>query len=186
MSVQTLHDTGTSYTVLSKYDGGTYSMLDDCICKGIGDEFTIHYSDTSLSIYFEAGSQALIGGSFFKVTGTEGLLNGAELDPNTTTYICANIDLTRTNGNTGAFVKRTASNMKSENLNGSGSSRDLLLYIVTTSSTGVTAVEDKRVIRGGGASISGLGLVALTESEYEELPTKDNNTLYFVVEDGGN
>ena len=44
MAIQTLHDTGTDYQIPSKYDGGVYAVATpDCVCQGVGDEFTINY-----------------------------------------------------------------------------------------------------------------------------------------------
>ena len=143
MGIQTLHDTVTDYDILSQYDGGVYAIATtDCVIKGIGDEFTLQYLSNSLDIQFNAGSQAVIGGSFFKVTSLESLT----LSANSTIYLCANIDLSRVNGSRGKFVQRTATNMKSDNINGSGISRDLLLYVITTSASGVTNVVDRRKI----------------------------------------
>ena len=179
MAIQTLYDTGEDYTVKSKYDGGVYSVaVNDCIIKGIGDEFTINYQSDSLDVYFNAGSQAVIGGSFFKVTELETV----RLVPNSTIYLCANINLTNPNGKTGSFVLRTESSMQSDNLNGSGSSRDLLLYIIQTSSSGVTSTSDKRVVQGDSTSISGLGLRVISQSDYDALASKDSNTLYIIPE----
>ena len=196
MAIQTLHDPGEDNQVPSKYDGGVYAMIPDAICKGIGDEFAIQYQANSLDVYFNTGSEAIIGGSFFKVESTESLT----LQANTTTYICANIDLSHASGETGSFVGRTSSNMRSDNINGSGTSRDLLLYVVTTGSSGVTSVQDKRVIRGNATSISGIGITMdssnlnfaegvnnfkfrkLTQAQYEALGTKDSNTLYFTTD----
>lgn len=197
MAIQTLHDTGETYDITSKMDGGVYATgIADCICKGIGDEFTIGYSADSLNVTFEAGSQAVIGGAFFRVTS----LTSVTLVANSTIYLCANIDLSRPNGTTGAFVQRTSSNMQTDNINGTGTSRDLLLYIITTGANGVVSVQDSRVIKGDGTSISGINVSlsanelnfadnsnsfkfkVLTETQYEALATKDANTIYFVKE----
>lgn len=176
MAIQTLHDKGTDYEVTPKMDGGIYGTgISDCVCSGIGDEFAIQYSPSSLMVQFNAGSQAVIGGAYFRVMSLEAVT----LFANSTIYLCANIDLTNPNGSTGSFVQRTASNMQSDNLNGSGSSRDLLLYVVTTGATGVTNVEDKRVIRGDGNSINGYTIQIMSADDYEEI-TPDPNTLYFL------
>ena len=178
MAIQTLHDTGETYDIPSKFDGGVYATgIADCICKGIGSEFALGYSADSLNVTFEAGSQAVIGGSFFRVTSLEAVT----LVPNSTIYLCANIDLSKPNGYTGSFVQRTSTNMQSDNLNGNGTSRDLLLYVITTGTNGVISVQDKRVIKGDGTSISGLEVVVLTQAEYDSLATKDPNTIYFVT-----
>lgn len=180
MSIQTLHDTGSTYDVLSKYDGGVYGTgIADCVCAGIGDEFTIGYSVDSLNVTFSAGSQAVIGGSFFRVTSLEAVT----LVANSTIYLCANIDLSKPNGSTGSFVQRTASNMQTDNINGSGTTRDLLLYIITTGANGVISVQDKRIVKGNGTSVSGIGIATMSQADYDALVTKDNNTLYFIPED---
>lgn len=179
MAIQTLHDTGDSYPITPKMDGGTYgTAISDCISAGIGDEFAISYSASSLMVQFSAGSQAVIGGAFFRVMSLEAVT----LVANSTIYLCANIDLSKPNGSTGSFVQRTASNMQSDNLNGSGVSRDLLLYVITTGATGVTNVEDRRVIRGDGTAINGYNFVVLSESDYEAL-TPDANTIYYTFEE---
>lgn len=180
MSIQTLHDTGSSYQVTSKYDGGVYAVATrDCVCGGVGDEFTLsNYSASSLDVLLEAGSEAVIGGSFFKITSDETIT----LAPNSTIYLCATVDLTRANGQRGVFTQRSSSNMQSDNLNGSGSVRDMLLYVITTNGTGVTNVSDRRVIVENGASISGYTLWTGTQAQYDAITTKDNDTLYFIKE----
>ena len=179
MSVQTLHDTGDSYPITSKMDGGTYGTgISDAVCKGIGNEFALTYASNSLNVSFSAGSQAVIGGSFFRVTGDESIT----LDANSTTYLCANIDLTKANGSRGSFVKRTSSNMQSDNINGTGTSRDLLLYIITTSASGVSSVVDRRTIRGDGLSVNGYNFLVISESDYEALANPDPSTIYYTFE----
>lgn len=179
MSVQTLHDTGNSYPITPKMDGGVYGTgIADAICAGIGNEFELGYSSSSLNVTFDAGSQAVIGGSFFRVMSLESVT----LVANSTIYLCANIDLTKPSGSTGSFVQRTASNMQSDNLNGTGTSRDLLLYVIQTGANGVISVQDKRVIKGDGTSISGLELVVCTQAEYDDLPTpRPSTTIYIIV-----
>lgn len=173
MAIQTLHDTGSDYDIPSKYDGGVYQVAtNDCIIGGVGDEFTLSYSANSLTVSFNAGSQAVIGGSFFKVVSTESIT----LVDNSEIYLCANIDLTQPNGYRGQFVQRTSSNMKDDNLNGSGTSRDLLLYVIRTSATGITSVEDKRDIRDKAIKDIGYGIdinnrIANQYGEYEETLT---------------
>ena len=73
--------------------------------------------------------------------------------------------------------------MMSENLNGSGTSRDLLLYVIQTGASGVVSVSDKRVIKGDATSISGIGLRIMSQADYDALTTKDSNTLYFIPEE---
>lgn len=143
MAIQTQKDTGDSYPITPSMDGGLYqTATNDCVVGGIGDEFTMSYSSSSLNVSFAAGSEAVIGGAFFKVTSLEAVT----LTANSTIYLCANIDTSKANGSRGSFVERTASNMQSDNINGSGISRDLLLYIVTTNGSGVSNVTDMRNI----------------------------------------
>jgi len=178
MAIQTLHDTGSSYPITPKMDGGVYGTgIADAICAGIGDEFELGYSSDSLNVTFNAGSQAVIGGAFFRVMSLESVT----LVANSVIYLCANLNLSNPNGQIGSFVQRTASNMQSDNINGNGTSRDLLLYVVTTGANGVVSVQDKRVIKGDGSAISGVGIVVLSQAEYDELAVKDPNTLYFTT-----
>lgn len=144
MAIHTLHDTGDTYNIPAKYDGGVYQVaVNDCVLTGMGDEFTLNYTSSSLNVTFYAGSQAVIGGAFFHIKSSETIT----LTANSTVYLCANINLSNPNGQTGSFVLRTSSDIRKENINGGGTTRDLLLYIITTGATGVTSVQDKRVIR---------------------------------------
>lgn len=174
MAIQTLWDTGSSYPINPSMDGGVYGTgIADCVCKGIGDEFTLQYSSDSLTVQFNAGSQCVIGGAFFKVMSLEALT----LTANSTIYLCANINKSNANGAKGSFVQRTSSNMQSQNLNGSGSSRDLLLYVITTSGNGVSNVSDRRAIVGdGGSTLGGLNLSL----------TSDSNGNYFNISNPSN
>ncbi len=180
MAIQTLHDTGETYPITPKMDGGTYgTAISDCVCQGIGDEFAIQYSSNSLMVQFNAGSQCVIGGAFFRTMSLEAVT----LVPNSVIYLCSNIDLSKPNGSTGSFVQRTASNMQSDNLNGAGTTRDLLLYVITTGASGVTNVEDRRVIRGDGTAINGYNWRVISEADYDALATKDVNTIYYTFEE---
>lgn len=179
MAIQTLHDTGSSYPITPKMDGGVYATgIADAISAGIGDEFTLGFSADSLNVTFNAGSQAIIGGAFFRVMSLESVT----LVPNSVVYLCGNIDLSKPAGSTGSFVQRTASNMQTDNINGSGTSRDLLMYIITTGANGVVSVQDKRIIKGNGNAVAGIGFEVLSQSEYDEI-TPDPSTLYFVYSD---
>lgn len=206
MAIQTIYDTGENFQIDSKYDGAVYALsTTDCVCEGIGDEFTLHYSSDSLAAYFEEGSQAVIGGSFFKITSLHSLSNEKQLPSNSTFYLCATIDLTAENGQRGTFsYLPSLNNLRTGNLNGSGTARDLVLYQITTGSSGVTSVVDKRVTRGTGTAVSGISLAlsgstntqqfdvtngtttlkfkVISEADYKNLQTKDSNTLYFIPE----
>lgn len=198
MAVQTLYDSGDSYDIPATYDGAVYSTaVSDCICKGVGDEFTLHTTSGSLQVSFTAGSEAVIGGGFFKVESETSIT----LNANSTIYLCASINMGNANGSKGVFVQRASTAaIQKQNLNGGGSQRDLLLYVVTTNASGVVSIQDKRVVKGDGTSVSGIGFTlasqfltatdgtntlafrVMTESAYNALSTKDANTLYFVKE----
>lgn len=183
MAIQTLHDLGDDYQITPKMDGGVYGTgISDCVCKGIGDEFALNYTGNSLNVSFNAGSQAVIGGAFFKVMSLETVT----LQPNATIYLCANIDLSKANGLTGSFVQRTQSNMQTDNLNGSGVSRDMLLYIIQTSGSGITNVSDNRFIRGDGLSINGMQFVNLNSmADYNALTEEQKNDplVWYLVDE---
>lgn len=179
-NIQTMWDTGDSYQITPAMDGGTYQRFKDGICAGIGDEFELTYSSNSLNVSFSSGNQCIIGGAFFRTTGLEAIT----LSANSVIYLCSNIDKSKANGSTGSFVQRTASNMQSDNLNSAGTSRDLLLYVITTSASGVTNVIDKRVILGNQSSINGYGLEVVTDDDYDSM-TPDQNTIYFTYENEG-
>lgn len=140
--IQTLYDTGTDNQVTSKMDGGCYQTATrDCVVGGVGDEFSLN--NVGLNLTFLQGSEAIIGGGFFKVmTDTtitlEANLNGA--------IVCAEIDTTQENGERGLFVVKNESELSKQNINGSGTKRDLPLFKVNTTSSSVVLVSDLRYV----------------------------------------
>lgn len=144
MGIHTLYDTGSDYSVTSKMDGAVYNAAlgGDYVLKGIGDEFELNYSSSSLRVSFNPGSEAVIGGGFFKVATTTEI----DLPTNRVVYLTARITPGSPAGSTGTFEKCDANSMITENINGSGSARDMLLYIITTNSSGVINVVDQRKI----------------------------------------
>ena len=191
--IQTLYDTGSDKLVTSKMDGAVYDIAcgGDCVCGGVGDEFTLNYNASSLDVTFNSGSQAIIGGGFFKVTEIESVT----LPESSTIYLCARIDNSKASGSTGSIVSLTQSQMKSENLNGGGTVRDMLLYIVETSASGVTQVTNKKVIKTNSATgdldtrisaletkVGNYSLWVGTQTEYDAITTKDANTIYHILE----
>lgn len=182
MPIQTIHDVGDTYQITPKMDGGVYSAgIKDCVIQGVGDEFEINYSSASLDVTFNAGSEAVVCGSFFKITGNDAV--SVTLPANKTLFLCARIDLSRANGSRGYFacIEGTGNVYTDTNINGSDTIHDLVLYQITTSSAGVTSVTDKRVVQGGGEiSVGGYSIVVLTQASYDALATKDADTLYFT------
>ena len=151
MAIQTLQDKGNSNLIQASQDGAVYRLAgDDCVLKGIGDEFKLNLSSGSLDVSFNAGSQAVLCGNFFYVKSLETIT----LPANSTIYLCARIDTTKANGSKGSFETLTNSQITKGNINGSDTIRDLVLYVITTDSIGVISIEDRRIIRElGGANI---------------------------------
>lgn len=172
MSLQCLQDTGTDYEVPSNYDGGCYQVgKPDCVVANIGDNFTLNYQNDSLNVSFNAGSECIVGGNFIKVESTEAIT----LTANATIYLCATIDKSLPNGQKALISQRTSSNMQKGSINGADNVRDMLLYVITTSDSGVVSVVDKRVIVGNTYRVS--------ESEYNAIQSKEPYADYDIFED---
>lgn len=173
-AIRTLKDNGSNYTISSSVDGAVYSLIsDDCVISGMGDDFKLTYLSSSLTVTFEKGSQALIGGNAFWLTDSVDVT----LPENSTVYLCARIDPTKPNGQTGSFECLTADGMASGNVN-SGAKRDLLLYVITTGSSNITGVTDKRNIVGlGGTSTTLEKKVDEVEDKVNQITTITTGTL---------
>lgn len=141
-AIRTLKDGGSNYTISSNVDGAVYSLIGpDCIIGGMGNEFELTYLSSSLNVSFEKGSQAIIDGNAFWLKDSVDLT----LPDNATIYLCARIDSTKPNGQTGSFECLTADAMEKGHVN-NGGKRDLLLYVITTGSSNITSISDKRNI----------------------------------------
>lgn len=177
--IQTLYDTGDNHLVTSKMDGAVYDIAcgGDCVCGGLGDEFNLNYNPSSLSVTFKSGSQAIVGGSFFKLLADETIT----LPANSQIALCAHIDNSKVSGQTGSIVAINEAQVKRENLNGKGNVRDLVLYNITTDSKGVTQAESKKVVKSFD-SVSSYGLWVGTLNEYNALTSKSDGLIYFIVE----
>lgn len=140
--IRTLKDTGADYPISSNIDGSVYAIAtQDCVIGGMGDEFSITTSTSSLSLIFSQGSVAVLCGNAFWLTADETVT----LPANSTFNLCARIDTSKPNGQTGSFECLTEAGMKNNNIN-NGGIRDLILYTITTSANGVTSIVDKRTI----------------------------------------
>lgn len=192
--IRTLRDTGSQWLIPVDVDGATYSLIsDDCVIDK-GDNFEISTSTGSLTASFSGGSQAIIGGNAFWLTDTVEVT----LPANSTIYLCARINPSLPSGQTGSFEALTEVQIQKGNVN-EGEIRDLLLYIIETSSSGVSSVEDKRYIvsKGGNGNITTKVLnQGQTEITIEDSRINKNSALSFytsiygviadsaVVEDG--
>ena len=142
MAIRTLKDTGSEYPIPCEVDGSVYSLISgDCVIAGRGDEFTLNYTSSSLIASIKKGSQALLCGNAIWITEDESIT----LVANSTFYLCLRIDTSQPNGQTGSLVCLTESAMKSDNIN-EGGIRDMALYKITTSASGVTTCDDIRKI----------------------------------------
>ena len=140
--IRTLKDTGADYPISSNIDGSVYAIAtQDCVIGGMGDEFSVTTSASSLSLTFTQGSVAVLCGNAFWLTADETVM----LPANSTFNLCARIDTSKPNGQTGSFECLTEAGMKNNNIN-NGGIRDLILYTITTSANGVTSIVDKRTI----------------------------------------
>lgn len=141
-NIRTMKDTGSDYPITSSIDGAVYSLISaDCVIADMGDEFEMSYNTSSLTATFATGSEALIGGNSYWLTGAVQIT----LPSNSTFYVCLRIDTSKSNGSTGSIECLTESAIKKGNIN-EGGVRDLVLYKVTTGSSGVTSVTDQRNI----------------------------------------
>lgn len=140
--IRTLKDTGADYPISSNIDGSVYAIAtQDCVIGGMGDEFSITTSASSLSLTFKKGSVAVLCGNAFWLTADETVT----LPANSTFNLCLRIDTSKPNGQTGSFECLTEAGMKNNNIN-NGGIRDLVLYTITTSANGVASLVDKRTI----------------------------------------
>lgn len=140
--IRTLKDTGADYPISSNIDGSVYAIAtQDCVIGGMGDEFSVTTSASSLNLTFTQGSVAVLCGNAFWLTAGETVT----LPANSTFNLCVRIDTSKPNGQTGSFECLTEAGIKKDNINNEGV-RDLAIYKITTSSNGVTACEDKRII----------------------------------------
>lgn len=140
--IRTLKDTGADYPISSNIDGSVYAIAtQDCVIGGMGDEFSITTSASSLSLTFKKGSVAVLCGNAFWLTDDVEVI----LPANSTIFLCLRIDTSKPNGQKGSFECLTEAGIKKDNINNEGI-RDLAIYKITTSSNGVTACEDKRII----------------------------------------
>lgn len=179
--VQTIYDIGKDIT--PEMDGALYSLaVPDCVCSGVGDSFKANTSSSNNNIVFSAGSEAIIGGSFFKMMNPYTI----NMQPyaGSTVNIYAKIDKTAAVGSKGTFsVKATSVDPEVENLNATGQIREMLLYTVTVDGSGhPTTVTDKRVLKTNTSEDVIKFVYCSTKAKYDAINPKDSNTYYFIKE----
>ena len=130
-------------------DGALYNFLlgnQDYVFEGIGNEFAITPSASSFLITLGTGEGVVCGRHV-----TEETVNGAnsmiQLSANSSGYVTICVDLSRPAG-TEAYLRATPT-LQQDDLNNSGTVRDLPLYRYTTNSAGVSSFVDVRNISAG-------------------------------------
>lgn len=130
-------------------DGALYNFLlgnQDYVFEGIGDEFEITPSASSFLITLGTGEGVICGRHV-----TEETANSAnsmiQLNANSSGYVTICVDLSRPAG-TEAYLRATPT-LQQDDLNNSGTVRDLPLYQYTTNGSGVSSFVDVRNISAG-------------------------------------
>ena len=144
MSFITQTNSGNTILINAEQDGALNHVLaKDIIFQGIGDEFEVTYSSSSLGISVGSG-EGVIGGRTIRADAT----NTITLSVSSVIYLVLRIDLTQTYGNEGMLYALTSlASMQTDDLNSGGTKRDMLLATITTNGSGVTNLVDNRDIR---------------------------------------
>ena len=149
-------------------DGALYNFLlgnQDYVFEGIGDEFEITPSASSFLITLGTGEGVVCGRHV-----TEETVNSAnsmiQLSANSSGYVTICVDLSRPAG-TEAYLRATPT-LQQDDLNNSGTVRDLPLYQYTTNGSGVSSFIDVRNISAGSNVVCELEDGKLYAYHYEE------------------
>lgn len=133
--------------ITASIDGATYRVLaggKDFIIGGIGQEFAITNTSTSLQVSIGTG-EALLCGRTFKITSALNLT----LSASTTVDVCLRIDLSQPSGSEGLLHANTPNIYTQQDLNNNGTVYDFPLFRVATGASGVNSATDLRDIFGG-------------------------------------
>lgn len=142
MAIIAMADNGIE-NITAKMDGAIRMALlgeEDIVIGGIGNEFELTYSASSLSITVGTGL-AEVGGRHFYCDESVQL----SMPASSTRYLVAEIDLSQAAGAEGKFALVTA--MTLDNLNNTGVVRDKPLWQITSSASGVSSVVDLRKVK---------------------------------------
>lgn len=149
-------------------DGALYNFLlgnQDYVFEGIGDEFEITPSASSFLITLGTGEGVICGRHV-----TEETANSAnsmiQLSANSSGYVTICVDLSRPAG-TEAYLRATPT-LQQDDLNNSGTVRDLPLYQYTTNGSGVSSFVDVRNISAGSNVVCELSGGQLYVMHYED------------------
>jgi len=149
-------------------DGALYNFLlgnQDYVFEGIGNEFAITPSASSFLITLGTGEGVVCGRHV-----TEETVNGAnsmiQLTANSSGYVTICVDLSRPAG-TEAYLRATPT-LQQDDLNNSGTVRDLPLYQYTTNGSGVSSFVDIRNLSAGSNVVCELSGGQLYVMHYED------------------
>lgn len=149
-------------------DGALYNFLlgnQDYVFEGIGDEFEITPSASSFLITLGTGEGVICGRHV-----TEETANSAnsmiQLSANSSGYVTICVDLSRPAG-TEAYLRATPT-LSQDDLNNSGTVRDLPLYQYTTNGSGVSSFTDIRNLSAGSNVVCELSGGQLYVMYYED------------------
>ncbi len=149
-------------------DGALYNFLlgnQDYVFEGIGNEFAITPSASSFLITLGTGEGVVCGRHV-----TEETVNGAnsmiQLNANSSGYVTICVDLSRPAG-TEAYLRATPT-LQQDDLNNSGTVRDLPLYQYTTNGSGVSSFTDIRNLSAGSNVVCELSGGQLYVMHYED------------------
>lgn len=131
-------------TIPAKFDGAlrmTYGQGKDYIVEGVGSEFAITHSTSSLQVQVGTGVANICGRGMSADSS-----NTITLQANSQIWLCLRIDLSQTQGSEGMLYANTSSNIKTDNLSNGSGQHDLLLAVINTNSRGVASIQDRRLI----------------------------------------
>lgn len=140
MSIVVMNDNGLE-DITARMDGAFHNLVlgnTDVVVGGIGNQFSLTHSTSSLVVTVASGL-AVIGGRYFYMDApTQKSVSAG------TTTIMAHIDISQAGGNEGSII--TGNSPTTSDLNDTGTVRDLPLYRITATASGVTNVVDLRPI----------------------------------------
>ena len=121
----------------------TFANNINYIMAGIGEELNVTHATNSLKVTLKTGKAIICGRPVDVQTNEEFTLSASQQN----VYLVLRADISRPSGQECFLTYVTESQLKSENINGSGTMSDLKLAKLTTSSTGVSSYTDLRVIK---------------------------------------
>lgn len=141
MALKAMADNGINITC--QEDARMYDYLAggncDYIIKGVGNDFKITQSSTTLLVKLGSGECVIQGRHVTNTTNNDISLT---LPQNSTGYLVLRYDLSKVSGNEVKFTYGTA--VEDDDLNNSGVKRDIVLARYNTNENGVSSFTDLR------------------------------------------